>query len=111
LSWTLLAATITVRPAGRQGFDVLVDGKRVAPVRLCSNGAIVASQVESGEGTSRFTGLRCRDPLAASFAPEDYVSVAVPPPKAAADVVPDPASSSEPQVRFQSTLRRFDAAR
>jgi hypothetical protein len=49
--WQALSfgGTLTVQPAGNEGFDIFADGKLVAPVR--TNGVITAGKVEKqGEG-------------------------------------------------------------
>jgi hypothetical protein len=93
-------AAVTFQPAGKIGFDVLADGRVVAPIRLCAGGVIVADEVQAADRGLRFSGLRCVDPEAASFGKDDFVSVA-----------PGPADAPEPVVRFKLTLAKFDAAR
>jgi hypothetical protein len=99
-SSSLAAATLSFQPAGHLGFDVLADGKVVAPVRLCSDGLLVADKVSTAGGGLRLSGLRCADPLAVSFATDDFVSI-----------MPGSAGAPEPDVRFKLTLLTFDAAR
>jgi hypothetical protein len=91
--------SLSIQPAGNLGFDVLSQGKVVAPVRFCSGGVIVADKTEKLSYTLRFSGLRCVDPLAVSFDKDDYVSVT------------PGAGIPEPIVRFKLTLAKFDAAR
>jgi hypothetical protein len=97
---SLAATSLTLQPVRNLGFDVLANGQVVAPVRLSSGGVIVADKVQTVGGGLRFSGLRCADPLAVSFAADDFVSV-----------TPGPAEAPEPVVRFKLTLAKFDAAR
>jgi hypothetical protein len=97
---SLAAATFTFQRAGNEGFDVLADGKLVAPIRLSAEGAILADKVEEIGGGLRLSGLRCPDAEALSFGPDDFVSIE-----------PPSAEASGPLVRFKLTLARFDAAR
>ncbi|MGA2498280.1 MAG: hypothetical protein ABSH20_11100 [Tepidisphaeraceae bacterium] len=90
------AAAISLRPANNQGVDVLADKKVVAPIRLSSNGVIVADRVTVQEAEVRLTGLRCKDPQAVAFAPDDFVSIVL---------------GAMPEVRFRLTIARFDPAR
>ncbi|HEX3720687.1 MAG TPA: hypothetical protein VH595_22280 [Verrucomicrobiae bacterium] len=90
----LAGANITFQPVGNEGFDVLADGKVVAPIRLSADGAILAGKVENLDGGLRFSELRCPDEEAVSFASDDFVSV-----------------EAGPAVRFKLTLVKFDAAR
>ena len=55
---------VTVRPAGREGFDVLAGGRLSAPIRLSTNGAITAETVETQSGGVRLSRLVCKDPRA-----------------------------------------------
>ncbi|HEX4122488.1 MAG TPA: hypothetical protein VH619_17875 [Verrucomicrobiae bacterium] len=97
---SVCAAGVSFQRAGNEGFDVLADGKVVAPIRLSADGAIVAGKVENVAGGLRLSDLRCPDPEAVSFAPGDFVSI-------------EPGSSDGvgPVVRFKLTLVKFDAAR
>ena len=89
--------TITVQPAGNQGFDLHMDGVLVARMRLAANAAIVADNVVSN-GTGIFlSGLRSTDPLAVTFATNDFVSVTLPGP-----------TNAEPVVRFKLTVLAFN---
>ena len=111
LATSLVAAPISLRPAGSEGFDLLVDGKVVAPVRLSSNGAILAEKVEETENGILLSGLHCKDPLAVGFAADSYVSVTFGttevPGKSPVGLRP----SHEPVVRFKLTITRFDTNR
>ena len=89
---------LTVRPHGNAGIDVLAGRELLAPLRLSTNGAIVADQVESRDGRVRLGRLRCKDPRAVSFAPDDYVSIEL-------------TAGEEPLVRFQLSIQAFDAKR
>ena len=87
------ATSITFQRAGDEGFDVLADGRVVAPIRLSVDRAIVAGKVEETDGELRLSQLRCADPEAIRFGPDDFVSIA------------------GSTVRFKLTLVQFDAAR
>ena len=54
-AWSLAGAPLTFQPAGHVGFDVLADGKVVAPVRLCAGGVLVADKVEKDGGGLRLS--------------------------------------------------------
>ncbi|MDE3066986.1 MAG: hypothetical protein KGJ60_05475 [Verrucomicrobiota bacterium] len=97
-----LAAQITVQPAGNQGFDVYANGRLVAPIRLAANGAIMADNVVSNAAGLFFSGLHTSDPLAVTFATNDYVSITLPVP---AD------TNADPVVRFHLTLEQFNTNR
>lgn len=99
---TGVVAGLTVQPVGRLGFDVLSDGRLVAPIRLAADGGITADNVQTTLDGLRLSGFHTKDPLAATFGPEDYVSITLP---ATGAAVP------EPVVRFQLTLTKFDSAR
>ncbi len=95
---------LTVQPAGSEGFDVYADGVLVAPIRLAANGAILADTVVSNTTGISLSGLHTRDPLAVTFAADDFVSITV------------PATNNEPvgwqpEVRFKLTLTSFDTNR
>ena len=111
LATSLVAAPISLRPAGSEGFDLLVDGKVVAPIRLSSNGAILAEKVEETGSGILLSGLHCKDPLAVGFAADSYVSVTFGttevPGKSPVGLRP----SHEPVVRFKLTITRFDTNR
>jgi hypothetical protein len=93
---------ITVQPAGNQGFDVYTDGVLVAPIRLAANGAIVADNLVSNAMGLLLSGLRTTDPLAVTFATNDYVSVTLPAPGD---------TNTEPVVQFHLTLGDFNTNR
>ena len=90
---------ITVLPAGNQGFDVYANGVLVAPVRLAANGAIVANNVQTTTNGLILSGLHTSDPLAITFAADDFVSITLPPTNAVA---------WEPVVQFKLTLGGFN---
>ena len=92
-------AQITVQPAGNQGFDVFANGVLVAPIRLSGNGAIVADNVVSNSTGLLLSGLRTSDPLAITFATNDFVSVALPSPGD---------TNADPVVQFHLTLGNFN---
>lgn len=96
------AGLLSVQPAGNQGFDVYANGVLVAPIRLAANRAIVASKVVSNAAGLQFSGLHASDPLAVTFAANDFVSVTVP--------APDD-TNAEPVVQFQLTLGAFNTNR
>jgi hypothetical protein len=95
-------ATYTVQPAGNQGFDVLADGALVAPVRLAANGAIIANTLVSNSTGLVLSGLQTSDPLAVSFATNDYVSLTLP---AAGD------TNGTPIIQFHLTIAKFNTNR
>jgi hypothetical protein len=97
---SLAAPKVTFQPFGNQGFDVLADGKVVAPIRLSTCGAMVADKVETRRDGLRLSGLRCVDPLAVSLAADDFVSISQ-----------GTAEEPEPVMRFKLTVVRFDALR
>jgi len=105
------AASISLRPAGSEGFDLLVDGKVVAPIRLSSNGAILAEKVEETGSGILLSGLHCKDPLAVSFAADSYVRVTLGATEAPEKSPAGQRPSHEPIVRFKLTVTRFDAHR
>ncbi|HEY5913174.1 MAG TPA: hypothetical protein VJA21_21495 [Verrucomicrobiae bacterium] len=90
---------LTVAAVGSQGFDVRADGVLVAPIRLAANGAIVADQTSATSTSVRLSALRAKDSAAVTFAPDDFVSITIP-----------PAGSAvwEPVVQFKLTIRGFD---
>lgn len=96
------AATLTVQPAGNEGFDVFADGVRVAPIRLAVNGAIVADRVVAQDGAIQLSGLRTRDPFAARFGTNDFVRVTLP----GLDE-----TNGRPVVEFQLTFQTFNTNR
>src|SRR5664279_1116402 len=93
---------ITVQPAGNQGFDVYANGVLVAPIRLAVNGAIVADNVVSNASGLLLSGLRTADPLAITFATNDYVSITLPAPGD---------TNAGPVVQFHLTLGSFNTNR
>ena len=95
------AASLTVKPAGHEGCDVFAGQRLVAPLRLSTNGAIVAGRVEASEKGVRLSQLHCQDPSAVVFGDGDFVSVTM---------SSDP-RRPEPLVRFRLTIQRFDAKR
>jgi len=97
---------ITLQPAGNQGFDVYADGVLVAPVRLASNGALVADQVQTNAAGIRLSALRAIDPLAVTLAPDDFVGIRLP----SANPT-NPPVAWEPTVQFKLTLGNFNRNR
>lgn len=74
----------------------------MAPIRLAANGAIVADNVVSNTTDLLLSGLRTPDPLAITFATNDYVSVTLP---ASGD------TNVGPVVQFHLTLGNFNTNR
>lgn len=101
--------TFTVQPVDNTGFDVFADGQRVAPIRWAVGGAIVADNIETNATGLRFSSLRSRDPLAVTFAPDDYVGVTIPSAGVGGDT--NAPAAPEPVVRFRLTLSTFDVTR
>src|ERR1017187_1944541 len=93
---------ITVQPAGNQGFDVYANGVLVAPARMAANGAIGADNGVSRTPGVPLSGLPATDPLAITFATNDYVSVTLP---ASGD------TNLDPVVQFHLTLGNFNPTR
>jgi hypothetical protein len=93
---------ITVQPAGGQGLDVYADGVLVAPIRLAANGVIMADNVVSNASGLLLSGLHTTDPLAATFATNEYVNVTLPAPRD---------TNAEPVVQFHLTLGSFNTNR
>jgi len=69
------APTFTVQAAGNTGFNVLADGVLSAPIRLAANGAILANSVVTNATGVTLSGLHTSDPLAVTFAADDFVSI------------------------------------
>jgi len=105
----MLAATIqghagpvfTVQPSGNEGFDVFADGVLSAPIRLAVNGAIRADSVVTNASGIVLSGLHSSDPLAVTFAADDYVSI----------TLSSSSNAPEPIVRFKLTLVSFNTNR
>jgi hypothetical protein len=95
------AATFTTTPAGNQGFDVFADGVLVAPIRLAANGAILADTVVSNANGVVLSNLRAADPLALTFAADDYVSI----------TLSNSTNKPEPVVQFKLTPLNFNTNR
>src|SRR6266542_4821905 len=95
------APTFTVQPAGDSGFDVFADVVLTAPIRLAANGAIRASSVVSNATGITLSGLHTSDPLAITFAADDFVSIAL----------SSSTNAPEPIVRFKLTLLSFNTNR
>jgi hypothetical protein len=93
---------LTVQPAGNQGFDVFANGVLVAPIRLAGNGVIVADNVVSNATGLLLSRLRTTDPLAITFATNDFVSVTLPAPGD---------TNAGPVVQFHLTLGNFNTNR
>src|SRR5579862_3258626 len=99
------APSFTIRPAGNEGFDVLADGVVVAPVRLACESAIQADSVTTNLSSIRLSGLHTKDPMAVTFATDDFVVVTVPSSTASLS------TAWEPTVQFKLTIRSFDTNR
>lgn len=93
------AVDFTVQPAGNQGFDVYADGVLVAPIRLAANGALLADSVVATTNGLVLSGLRAADPLAVTFATNDFVSITLP--------VPGD-TNGRPIIQFHLSLTQFD---
>lgn len=91
-----------VGAAGRlAGFDVSVGGRLVAPVRLSSNGLLTAARVVAARRgdtqTLRFEQLQPRAGVGLTLGATDFVAVEL------------DANDPSPRVRFQLTIRSFNA--
>ncbi len=95
------APVFTVVPAGNAGFDVSADGVLAAPIRLAVNGAILANTVTTNASGVTLSGLHTSDPLAVTFAPDDYVSI----------TLSNSTNAPEPIVQFKLTLLGFNTNR
>ncbi len=96
----------TVQPFGNEGFNVLSNGVTIAPIRLAAESAIQADSVVSNASGIQLSGFHTKDPLAVTFATNDFVSISLPDPGAT-----NSPGSWEPVVRFQLTVRSFDTNR
>lgn len=79
---------------------MFADGTLVAPIRLAAGGALLAGTVTTNSDGLTLSSLRCKDPLAVTFAPNDFVTIHLPP-------SPNP-SNSFPLVQFQLTIASFN---
>ncbi len=95
------APVFMVQPAGNIGFDVFADGVLVAPIRFAANGAILADNAVSNATSITFSGLHTSDPLAVTFAADDYISV----------TLSASTNTPEPVVQFKLTLVNFNTNR
>lgn len=93
----------TIQAAGNEGFDVLADGVVVAPIRLACESAIQADSVATNASGIRLSGLHTKDPLAATFAADDFVSISVP-----AVGEGSAPTAWEPTVQFKLTVLSFN---
>jgi hypothetical protein len=93
----------TVQPAGGLGFDVLADGVVVAPIRLAAGGAIVADTVTTNLDGLTLSGIHARDPLAVTFATNDFVTITLP---SAGDT-----NATTPVIQFKLTVVSFNTNR
>src|SRR5690349_3940835 len=69
------APNFTAAPAGNQGFDVFADGVLKASIRLAAGGAILADSVVTNATGIVLSNLHATDPLAVTFAADDYISI------------------------------------
>lgn len=106
ISITANATPLTLAPKGSLGFDIVSGDRVIAPIRLSSNGLIVAAHVQREGAALVFTGLRCSDPAAIKFAGADYVRV-----EPAANTAGSPPSAQEWVVSFKLTLVAFDSTK
>src|SRR5260221_9044800 len=97
----LAAPTFTVQPVANVGFDVFADGVLAAPIRLAANGAILADSVVTNASGIILSGLHTSDPLAVTFAADDYVSI----------TLSSLSNAPEPIVQFKLTLQSFNTNR
>jgi hypothetical protein len=95
------APTFTVRLAGNEGFDVFADGVLTAPIRLAANGAILADSIVTNATGIILSGLHTSDPLAVTFAADDYVSI----------TLSTSTNAPEPVIQFKLTLLNFNTNR
>ena len=95
------AVTFTAAPSGNQGFNVFADGVLTAPIRLAANGAILADTVVSNATGVVLSNLRATDPLAVTFAADDYVSI----------ILSTSTNKPEPVIQFKLTLLSFNTNR
>src|SRR6266566_1357858 len=95
------APTFTVQPVANVGFDVFADGVLAAPIRLDANGAILADTVVTNSNSITLSGLHTSDPLAVTFAADDYVSI----------TLSSSSNAPEPIVQFKLTLLNFNTNR
>ena len=93
----------TVQPAGGLGFDVLADGVVMAPIRLAAGGAIVADTVTSNLEGLTLSGIHARDPLAVTFATNDFVTITLP--------SPGDTNATAPVIQFKLTVVSFNTNR
>src|SRR5690242_9808845 len=100
------APVFSVQPSGNAGFDIMADGKLVALIRLAAADAIQAGNVVTNTTGISLSALHTKDPLAATFAPDDFVSITLP----AADPSTPP-TVWEPVVKFKLTVRSFNTNR
>lgn len=93
---------VTVRAVpgadGHVGFDVYAKGRLVCPIRLSSEGSVVATKVEKGEGWIEFRRLRLAGCRAVRFSRRSFVRVSL--------TEADPF----PRVSFRLRILRFDKA-
>jgi hypothetical protein len=95
------APIFTVQVAGNTGFDVFADGVLTVPIRLAVNGAILASNIVTNATGVTLSGLHTSDPLAVTFAADDYVSI----------TLSTSTNAPEPIVQFKLTLVNFNTNR
>jgi hypothetical protein len=95
------APTFTVQLAGNEGFDVFADGVLAAPIRLAANGAILVGSVVTNATGIILSGLHTSDPLAVTFAADDYVSI----------TLSTSTNAPEPVIQFKLTLLNFNTNR
>ena len=100
------APVFSVQPSGNVGFDILADGKLLAPIRLAAEDAIQAGNVVTNATGISLSALHAKDPLAVTFAPDDFVSITLPAPDPLT-----PATTWEPIVKFKLTVLSFNTNR
>lgn len=100
------ATTFSVRSAGNTGFDVFADGVLVAPIRLAANNVLLADTITTNTDGLTLSGLRASDPLAVSFAGDDFVRILVPPAGGT-----NATGADVPTIQFKLTLQNFNSNR
>ena len=93
-----------IRAAGSAGnytgFDLVVAGKSLAPARFSSNGLIAASTMQTlPNGALRFSGFRAAEASGLELSDGDFVQAA------------PGLASPYPEISFQLTVKKFDAAK
>ncbi|HTL17467.1 MAG TPA: hypothetical protein VL793_09530 [Patescibacteria group bacterium] len=96
----------SVQPSGNTGFDILADGKVIAPIRLAAGDAIQAATVTPSSTGILLSGLHTKDPSAVTFAADDFVSITLPTNNASGST-----TEWQPFIKFKLTITAFDTNR